>query len=208
MGSPAGTKAFGENEMYEDIAVAVANTPASAGMFGQKVRDAILSLDSRVAAVESVLANYKFKNIITNRASITGLSADPDLVLPLEANQQYFVEVFIVASGLAAADIQTNWGTPAGSTGTRRVLGPSFTPGVSDAAGDNQTIRLGGHNFSTAISYNLPRNSVGNQIQIQEIGVVNVGATAGDVSLNWAQVVSNATATAVHVDSFIRATRA
>lgn len=194
--------------MYEDIAVSVANTPASAGMFGQKVRDAILSLDSRVAAVESVLANYRFKNAITNRASNVTLTADPDLTLPLEANQQYFVEVFVVASGLAAADISTNWGSPAGSTGTRRVLGPSLTTPVNQASADNQTVRLGGHNFSTAIGYNMSRDSVGNQIQIQEIGVVNVGATPGDVSFNWAQLVSNATATAVHIDSFIRATRA
>lgn len=208
MDSRAGTKAFGENEMYEDIALPVALTAASSGMFGQKVRNAILDLDSRLAAVESVQANYKFKNAITNRASNTVFSADPDLILPLEANQQYFVEVFVVASGLAAADIQTAWGSPSGSTGTRRVFGPAFGAGVNDAAGDNQTIRLGGHNFGTAISYNLPRNSAGNQVQIQEVGVVNVGATPGDVSFNWCQVVSNATATAVHVDSFIRATRA
>lgn len=191
---------------YEDIVIPVAGQPISSGAFGIKVRDAILDLDLRLSLVESVLANYTTKTSNTARASTTTVTSDPDLFLPLEENGKYFVEIFGSVSGLAAADFKTQWSVPSGVTGLRRVLGPG-SGAANESFGDNQLLRLGVHQFSTDVVYNMSRNASGNQMQIQEVGVVNVGATAGSVALAWAQGTSNATASTLHGDSFMRATR-
>lgn len=191
---------------YEDIAIPVPNFPASAGMFGNKVRDAILDLDRRVSVIESVSANYAVKTVNSTKASLTTPSADSDLFLQLEANAKYFVEVFIVTSGLAAADLRTNWAIPSGAGGTRRVLGPGSSAAVQ-ADSNGIIMRNGAHAFSTQIDYSETRDVVNNAIHIQEFANVNTGATAGQLTFQWSQAISNATGTVVHADSFIRATQ-
>jgi hypothetical protein len=201
-----GTWASGENEMaYEDIAVPVPNFPASAGMFGNKVRDAILDLDQRVAIIESVTANYALKPSDQSKPSLTTPSADADLFLPLEANSKYFVEIFGVVSGLSAADILTNWALPSGASGTRRCSGPGST--VADEANANGVAgRFNVNSAGTNVGYNLVRNGVGQQMWINEFGTITTGATAGQITFQWSQTVSNATGTVVHANSFMRAT--
>lgn len=191
---------------YDNIQVPVKGQPISSGGFGIPVRNAILAMDLRISALESTLANYIWKPADTSRAAITAVTDDPDLKMPVEANTKYFVEFFITCEGLAAADIQSQWTIPAGATGGRRVLGPA-TNGAINSNADGQLMRVGTHLVGTSVSYNLPRDAVGLENQIQEVGIINIGATAGFVTFKWAQVTSNATATIVKKDSFGRATR-
>lgn len=191
---------------YDNIQVPVKGQPISSSGFGIAARNAILAMDARISALESTLANYIWKPADTSRASITAITDDPDLKMPVEANTKYFVEFFISCAGLEAADITTQWSVPAGADGFRRALGPASTAGVS-ANADGITVRLGIHQITTTCTYNMPRNDNTLFSQIQEVGVINVGATAGFVTFRWAQAVSNATATKVTKDSFGRATR-
>ena len=139
----------------------------------------------------------------TPRASTTVLANDPDLSLPVPANSKWWVEMFIAASAVSAADIKTAWSVPAGATGNRRISGPGSTS--NDALSDNVTSRWGVHGFTSAMVYGA--RSGGNQFQFQEICMVTVAGTAGNIVLQWAQQVSDATATTVYADSYIRARR-
>lgn len=190
---------------YEDIAIPVPTFPASAGMFGNKVRDAILDIDQRLSVLESISANYALKPANQTKASLTTPSADSDLFLPLEANSKYFMEIFAVVSGLSAADIQTNWAVPSGASGTRRCNGPGSAV-ANETNANGVAGRFNVNSAGTNVAYNLVRDAVGAQMWINEFGTITTAATAGQITFQWSQVTTNATGTVVHADSFMRAT--
>lgn len=193
--------------MYEDILIPATNQVASASQFGNKVRDAILDLDRRVAKIESTLSNYAFKPTATTRASTTTVSNDPHLQVWLEPQSKYFVEVFLSAAGLAAADIKTAWSPPGSAlVGNRRVIGTA-TGGATNVNADDQLGKFGVHLFTTEVSYNLPRNAANLFSQIQEVGLIENTGGSGYLVFQWAQVTSNATGTVLADTSFMRATK-
>lgn len=143
---------------------------------------------------------------MTTRTSTITFAADPDLVVPVEANGIYVVKFFIKAGALAAADIKTRWDVPAGMVSSNKcVIGPGST--AVDANADNIASRQGVHGFATSIVYNGVRNSAGNQFQILEYALVAVGATAGNITLEWAQAVSDPTGSTINVGSFAEYTQ-
>lgn len=190
---------------YDNIQIPVVDTPISQSLYGVRVRDAIIDLDRRLLLVESTLSNYAFKSGNTTRISTTTQADDPDLKLYCAANSRYFIEFFITCAALAVEDIQTTWAVPAGSTSTnRRVLGPSSV--ALNAQADDITVRMGTHGYATTVGYNGVRNGT-NQFQVQEIGLITTGATAGYVTFRWAQGASGAGGTTVYAESFGRATQ-
>lgn len=190
---------------YDGIAVPIQGQPISSSLYGQQVRDAIIDLDTRVSNIESTLSNYAFKLGVTTRASTTTVTDDPDLKMYLQPNATYFVEFFLTVAAILAEDIKTAWSVPAGVTSqTKRVLGPGSAASQVDA--DNIAVRIATHVYATTVIYSGVRNSLGLQFQVQEVGIVKTGATAGYVALQWAQGTSGATGTTVNEGSFCRAT--
>jgi hypothetical protein len=191
---------------YDNIQIPIQGQPISTSQYGNRVRDAILSLDARVASIESTLSNYVTKVSNTTRTATTTNTDDPDLKLYLEAGSKYFVEFFITVGATAAEDFKTSWSLPTGAlTFNRRVLGPGSA--ALDAQADNIAVRMGTHGFATPITYNGVRNST-NQFQVQEIGIITTGpANPGYVGFQWAQGTSGATGTIVYGESFGRATK-
>lgn len=190
---------------YDSIAVPIQGQPISSSLYGQQVRDAIIDLDTRVSNIESTLSNYAFKLGVTTRASTTTVTDDPDLKMYLQPNATYFVEFFLTVAAILAEDIKTAWSVPAGVTSsTKRVLGPGSAANQIDA--DNISVRIATHVYATTVIYSGVRNSLGLQFQVQEVGIVKTGATAGYVALQWAQGTSGATGTTVNEGSFCRAT--
>ncbi len=152
--------------------------------------------------LRSMMPRFVLKAADTNRASTTTLSADPELVTEtLEAGSTYYLEFMLGVSALAAADIKIDWDVPAGSTGFRYADGPGST--ALDASADNILMRAGVHAFTSSIVTNGVRDNA-NQFRITERGYVVVGATAGAVSLRWAQNTSNVTASRVAAGSLLR----
>jgi hypothetical protein len=191
---------------YDTIQIPIPGQPVSKSQYGDRVRAAIIDLDTRVARIESTIANYAFKQTTTTRANTTTVSDDPDLKMWLEANSKYFVEFFVTCAATIAEDIKTAWSVPAGTlTTVRRVLGPGSTQNQVDA--DNLAIRIGTHVYATTVLYSGVRNSTALQFQFQEVAVVRTGATAGYVALQWAQGTSGATGALVCDDSFCRASK-
>lgn len=151
-----------------------------------------------------MLPTYIVKAGATSRPSSTALDPDPDLVLPVEANGVYEIEMKLTMSAYDAADIKTSWSVPAGTTGNRRIIGPSTV--ALDANADNITMRSGTHATTGTVVYNGVRNGT-NQFSVIEFGLITIGGTAGSITLLWGQNATSVNPSIVAGTSYIKATR-
>jgi hypothetical protein len=151
----------------------------------------------------AMLDNYVIKPAdATPRVNAT-LTADPDLTFPVVANAVYDVLFNVRWAGLQAAGLRTDWTVPAGTTGNRECLGPGSS-NVAQTDANTTEMRWAVHGYGTAVLYTNPRNSVSLQTFTWEQAILAVGATAGSVTLRWAQNVTNATGSLVNAQSYVK----
>jgi hypothetical protein len=150
-----------------------------------------------------MIDNYIIKPSDTTRASTTTVAADPDLVVPVVANSVYLIEFVVWFAGLQAAGFKTDWSVPAGTSFNKRVSGPGSANAIEGNANTTE-LRWAVHGQGTAVSYTNPRNSAGLTTYTVETAIATIAATAGNVTLRWAQNTSNATGTVVITGSHAR----
>lgn len=152
----------------------------------------------------SMLPNYVIKASDTSRASTISVNADPELVTgTLTAGGVYLVEFHVRFACLAAAGIRTSWAVPSGTAGNRELMGPG-TANATEANANTTEMKWNSSPFATAGTYTSPRNSTSTPVHFIEKAIVAIGGTSGTIALNWAQLVSNATATIVNANSFVK----
>lgn len=131
--------------------------------------------------------------------SSTTVQDDNELSMTLNANSNYWLDGLLINDGAAAGDFKLQFVVP---SGTIRWLadGPdssaASTTDIVDRnwkAGSLTTI-MGC--IASGTSTILPVN-----------GIIRTAASGGTFKLQWAQGTSNATATRVFADSFLRVTR-
>lgn len=149
------------------------------------------------ALLNAMLPNLVEKAGSTSRASNTTVSDDPDLTFAVVAGI-YRVEMHLLFSGQTSAGFKTVWTVPSGTTGNKRVQGPGSS--ASDSGADNIAVRHGVHGYATAVSYSNVRG--GTQVHAIERARMTV-TNSGNVTLQWAQMSSSATATVLGADSYI-----
>lgn len=153
--------------------------------------------------LSSMMPNYVVKTAATNRTSTTTFADDPDLVTgTLTASGVYLIEFHVRFAGLNAAGFKTNWTVPSGTSGDRETLGPG-SANATESNANTTEMRWAVHGFATNAVYTNPRNSASSTHLIEK-GMVSIGVTAGTVALSWAQNVSNATATTVQANSYVK----
>lgn len=140
------------------------------------------------------------KTVTTSRVSTTTLAADPELQLPVEANAEYTVFFYFRVSGIDAGDMDLQFTTPAGGTGSWAVTGflvqSQVDSGTRSGARRAMNAEIGLSTPSTATA------------QVYEgSGRLIMGSTAGNLTIDWAQNASNATATSMEADSWLRLDR-
>ncbi len=138
------------------------------------------------------IINHVLKAASTDRASTTTLTIDPDLQFAALANVTYWVRFYCWFAAITAGEVMTDWTVPSGVTGNRSVSG--LGSGATSTAADDALMRGGVHAYTTDIAYGS-RNNAANHFLVVEESIVEVGATAGTIGLNWAQAASSATAT-------------
>jgi hypothetical protein len=151
----------------------------------------------------------------TPRPSTTTTTADPELQFQVEANAVYVMDGWIKASGDPAADLTLDWTAPTGSLGEWTGIGagnpPISTNGspgalISDTASVRGYLpRLESTDLMASRGYGMI--STTDVLAIDIKGTLRVGSTAGTYSLDWAQTVSNAAATTLYTDSWLRLVR-
>lgn len=140
------------------------------------------------ASTESVTSSTTFQN-------------DDELLLSVEANATYAVELFLVHSSATAGDIKIQFTGPSGATFTWGAhgaeVGTTSSGAVTEVVMSSRTIsevvQLGGGASTGTIAFVR--------------GTLITSATAGTLTLQWAQVTSSASASQVRAGSFLKARR-
>lgn len=154
------------------------------------------SEDFTVEMLRQMIPNYVIKSGSESATSDATINNDSDLILPVEANATYHVKFNVFAAAVTASDIKTAWSVPAGTGGLRKVSGPGST--AAEGSADNISGRYGVHGFTTEITYSGVRNNNTLQFWIMEEALAIVSSTAGNITFQWSQATSGATATIVY----------
>ncbi len=131
-------------------------------------------------------------------ASSTALQNDDDLKVTLAANKTYIVDgAIFISSASANPGFKMAFTVPTGATMDLGYSALSPGPGRLQAQGELL------ENSGTA-SQEIPMRA-NTPVVIHVSGTVKVGSTSGDVTLQWAQFTSDATAVKVMEGSYLRA---
>lgn len=154
--------------------------------------------------VPSVADSFVFARK-TGDKSLTNTSTledDNHLLVAVGANATYTFDAFIVYDGATTGDIKVAFTVPAGAT--LLWSGVGATTGISSAAANfsDTVITASG----SAISWGA--RGAGTKTFAIIRGIVRTAGTAGNLTVQWAQDSSDATATTVFTDSWLTARKA
>lgn len=143
---------------------------------------------------------YVLKPSDTARTSTSTVTDDPHLTATVVANGVYIVRfvVFATTADPASTDIRTAWNVPSGSTGLKLMHGPGDTA-ADFGSGTNTRGRFAARQYATTGSY----QSEANAVAILEESIITIGGTAGSVTLQWSQTVSDTDAVTVLASSYM-----
>lgn len=139
---------------------------------------------------------FKRKTATESVTSSTTLQNDDDLVLAVEANSTYLLDMMLFYDGATAGDFKMSFTGPTGysvdyhHTGAATAL--AGTSGDIDYRLIVETDTLG-----------VGANGAGTTLVIHVMGIVVIDATAGSLQLQWAQFASSATATRLFANSYM-----
>jgi hypothetical protein len=147
-----------------------------------------------------------------SRAATTTTTADPHLQFEVVANAVYKWHGWIKYDGPTAADLNIDFTAPALALGEWTAIGAGHSPVIGassvpalitdtqDARG--YLMRIEANDVTSARSYGC-LGTGGIPLTLDLKGTLRVGATGGTFSLDWAQLVSNATACTLYTDSWL-----
>lgn len=136
------------------------------------------------------LAAYKTSD--TSRSNSTSPSNDPDLTLTLAASAFYWFEFFLNFEGSATGSQGIKWGFTV-PTGTLVRYHGTWSNVTSNAEV--------GHTWTGAQQPSAGTDGAGNLHGASGRGTVFTSTTAGSITLQWAQNVSEASAITLHAQS-------
>lgn len=140
-----------------------------------------------------------------NRQNTAASTADSELLFPIGANEQWVAIWCLMVNGNSTGDIRVNISFPTGATGSDTNIG------LASAATTSGNFQTAGEALGTSptADQGFAAPGAGTTVigMIKFSGVIN-GANAGNVTLNWAQIVANnASATILKKGSFVIAFR-
>lgn len=151
------------------------------------------------ALLRSMLPQTVRKTADTSRAATTTFADDDHLSYAVEANAVYVMDGWIKYFAHSTPDIKIQFTTPTGTLGEWGWLMPGSGTAATATAGFSirtDTIDVGGSRTgygTTDSNMFTPMN-----------GFWRIGSTAGSVTLQWAQNTSDATASVLFTDSWLR----
>lgn len=148
-------------------------------------------------------ASFVVKTMDESVSNSTALQSDDELVFGIGANETWLVEFFILNTGSTTGDFQACVNVPSGATGYWAVQSALVTTATANNALNVQA-------WTTDLS-DTCAFAVGTVTGVQTVNtwrayVVN-SSNAGSITLRWAQLSTNGTATVVEAGSYLMATR-
>lgn len=150
-----------------------------------------------VTVLQAMLPDAAVKSSATSRSSTTTLTADPHLVVALEANATYDFDLDLSYNGgtNGSSDLKFGFTGPAGYAMTFGTLLVAIPAGATLGGGTQaSTLVSGTVNTSTPLYARVS-------------GTVTTSSTAGNLTLTWAQNASSGTATTLTTGSKMRVKR-
>jgi hypothetical protein len=165
-----------------------------------------------LAAMQTQVAR---KTSDTSRSATTTATADPHLTFEVAANAIYVWDGWLKYDGATGgADFVVDFTAPASALGEWGGHGAGITVIGSTSAPALQTDTSGTNGYMLRVEANDVQQfrtygtlGVGNALVVMLMGTLRTAGTAGTFSLDWAQGTSNATATTLYTDSWLRMTR-
>ncbi|MET7452542.1 hypothetical protein ABZT03_11710 [Streptomyces sp. NPDC005574] len=180
--------------------------PSVAG--GQRITGTLL---------RSMLPQVVRKTADTSRAATTTRTADPHLTFEVEANAVYVLDGWLKYDGPIAADLNLDWTVPSGSlgewtgfgAGVGTVISTNTTPTLTSDTQSSRgyLIRTETNDIDAARSFGCLGTVGLTPLTVMLNGTIRVGSTPGTYSMDWAQLVSDATAVTLYTDSWLRLQR-
>jgi len=155
------------------------------------------------------------KTADTSRSATTTLTADPHLVITLEANAVYTMDGWIKYDGPTAGDLTISFTAPSGCLGEytswgagNGVVGATSTPTLQQDVQDvrGYLIRTETNDIQASRGFGCLGTGI-TPLTLRLNGTIRNSSTPGTYSFNWAQTTSNATATTLYTDSWVRLQR-
>lgn len=159
----------------------------------------ITSLLPGANGTSPLLSAYKSADEVVNNSAT--LQADDALLVAVEADTKYLVDLFLIYDASTTADLRVGWNVPAGST----FNWSSAAMALTGSGGTNVGIRL--VQTGAAGSETIGGAGVGSLLTARLRGVLVTAGTAGDLGLTWAQVAAEETAATVRAGSLLTAQR-
>lgn len=156
----------------------------------------------RASELNAARPSVGFCDTDQSKAANTTLAAITGVACPLEADGIYAVDAYVAYNANATGDLKLALAGPAGSTGHWGIY--AMAAAATGTAGDLNALRA--DVGSTLVAGGSGTSPAGAHICIPR-GIIEVGATAGDLVLQFAQNVSNATATVIKAGTWLRAWR-
>lgn len=139
---------------------------------------------------------YAWKTVSESVTSSIVDQLDDELFLPVEPYSIYLVLGCYSVTSSTTGDIRLGYSVPTRAQGRRHNVG--LAAGATSTAGN---MRISVHGWSTAVTYGATTTAV----SIIEEGVLYTEDVGGLLHMQWAQNVSDATATTVGTRSFLMA---
>jgi hypothetical protein len=130
------------------------------------------------------------------------LQDDDELVVSVAAGAVYSVEIRLLYSAAAAADLQVSVTGPAGAT---LPLIVEALPAGASAVTDAHIVQIGA--LGDAAVLTIGAVAAGTQVVAQAHGLLTTAAAAGSLQVRWAQATANVSDAVVDAGSWIRVTR-
>lgn len=164
-------------------------------------------VDSTPALVEmgiDGISTIKYKTADEDVAASTGLQDDNHLVIPVAANSIYTIECGLIVSGSVGGDLQWQFSYPANAWMAQG--GHGLHNSVTSNSGTMEAIAYVKDTASPSLSSNFGTVALGSPVLVRLSAILITGATAGNVTLRWAQFAASGT-TRLHEGSWMRAIR-
>ncbi len=182
----AAAKATGAGEVfYATAATAIAALAAGSGYAGLR-----LNAGATAPEWDGLRRHHIIKSADETVTNSTTLQDDDDLVLAVGANEIWLVRGFFIVDAPTAGDFKVGWTAPASPTVLRLGFFGEATSGVSHVG------------YTSTVAINAEWDSIPMINGYHSVYLEN-GSNAGNLQLQWAQVVADATGAIVKKGSWL-----
>lgn len=143
------------------------------------------------------------KTADTSRSNTSTVANDPHLFIPVAANATYLLDGWLKYFADPTPDFKMTFATPGGTLGEWHAIGRGQNDNADGATVNGYKVRTESNDVNQERNY-YGTTDTSNPVGLQLKGTFRVAGTGGNLVLQWSQGTSDATATIVYTDSWIR----